>query len=467
MKKEEYPTEVLDVKIDYVDPKGRGVVRYRHAPDRGNLGKQLLLFIANVVQGDVVRVTVDNAKGRHIARVDYDELLEAGPTRDLSIPTHKAVSGGTPLQYMKYDAQLEFKSDLVREYLEKEGFDTSLINPIIGMEEPSRYRNKMELSFGQDGELGMHQQGNYRKVIDLEDSIIAPKIMIDVKHIVSQWQKDHGFTGYDKDAHTGLLRNLMMRTSFETGELMVVVYATEKPDEHKEAVQDLTERLSQAFPNLASLVWIEYTNISGRIQSEESFTLYGRDYIYDELVGYRYRIWHDTFFQPNPVQAEKMVELALEMADVQEDMRVLDLFCGVGTFSLPFAKRSKELAGIEIVETSIESAKRNAKDNGLENTYFLASDARRGMKELPETWGQPDLLLLDPPRSGAGGKVMRSIGRLGTDKVVYVSCNPKTLAEDLVWLKDYGYELKVVQPIDQFPHTPHVETVCLLSRKDK
>lgn len=162
-----------------------------------------------------------------------------------------------------------------------------------------------------------------------------------------------------------------------------------------------------------------------------------------------------------------MVDYALEMADVNDDMRVLDLFCGVGTFSLPFASRSKELAGIEIVETSIESAKRNAKDNGLDNTFFMASDARRGMKELPEIWGQPDLLLLDPPRSGAGGKVMRSIGRLGTDKVVYVSCNPKCLAEDLVWLRDFGYELKTVQPIDQFPHTPHVETVVLLTRTTK
>ncbi|MGO4942844.1 23S rRNA (uracil(1939)-C(5))-methyltransferase RlmD [Ruoffia tabacinasalis] len=464
MRKGDYPTEVLDVEIDYVDSKGRGFVHYTHAPDRGSNGKTLKIITSNVVPGDVVRVTVDNAKGRYKAVVPYDKLLKPGPTRNLDMPTHFDVSGAAPLQYMKYPDQLEFKANIVKESLEQAGFNTSLIQPIIGMDEPNRYRNKMELSFGPTGELGMHQQGNYRKVIDLNDSIIAPKVMIEVKHIVSQWQKDNDFKGYDKDAHTGLLRNLMMRTSFETGELMVVVYATEKPEAHPEAVKDLTDRLSEAFPSLASLVWIEYTNISGRIQSEESFTLYGRDYIYDELGGYRYRIWHDTFFQPNPVQAEKMVDYALEMADVNDDMRVLDLFCGVGTFSLPFAKRSKELAGIEIVETSIESAKRNAKDNGLDNTFFMASDARRGMKELPEIWGQPDLLLLDPPRSGAGGKVMRSIGRLGTDKVIYVSCNPKSLAEDLVWLRDFGYELKTVQPIDQFPHTPHVETIVLMQK---
>ena len=145
---------------------------------------------------------------------------------------------------------------------------------------------------------------------------------------------------------------------------------------------------------------------------------------------------------------------------------MIDLFCGVGTFSLPFAERVKSLAGIEIVETSIESAKRNANDNGINNTYFLAKDARRGMDEILKTWGVPDLLMLDPPRSGAGGKVMRRIGRLGTDRVVYVSCNPESFAEDISWLSAYGYELEKVQPVDLFPHTVHVELVSLL-RKTK
>ena len=143
---------------------------------------------------------------------------------------------------------------------------------------------------------------------------------------------------------------------------------------------------------------------------------------------------------------------------------MIDLFCGVGTFSLPFATRVKRLAGIEIVETSIESAKQNAEDNDVTNTYFLAKDARRGIDEVLENWGRPDVIMLDPPRSGAGGKVMRRIGRLQTDRVVYVSCNPETFAKDITWLRDFGYELKIVQPVDLFPHTVHVEVVALLSR---
>lgn len=464
MKKQDYPTLVMDAIIERVDRKGRGVINYVHPPKEGSNGKKLTVFVRNTVPGDKVRITVENAKGRRKADVDFDELLEPGPSRNLDVPINRAISGGVPLQSMKYEDQLAYKSEAVKQHLAKQEFDPSVVRPIIGMDEPVRYRNKMELTFGPNGELGMHQQGNYRKIIDLEDSILAPKVMVDVKHEVSKWQKDHQLPGYEKDSHAGLLRHLMMRKSFETDELMVVIFATEGPDTVQKAVEDLVDRLANKFENLKSLLWIEFAGIVDRIQTDASHLLYGRDYINDTLGGFHYRIFQDTFFQANPPQAQKMVDIALEMADVQSDMKTLDLFCGVGTFSLPFAEKSKALAGIEIVESSINSAKRNAVDNNISNTYFLASDARRGLVEIQEKWGQPDLLLLDPPRSGAGGKVMRGIGRLSTDKIVYVSCNPESFAEDIVWLKDYGYELKIVQPVDQFPHTTHVEIVALLEK---
>ncbi len=464
MAKKRYPTETLEVTIEFINPNGYGYARYIHPPDRGSNGKHLNINVTNVVPGDVVRVTVENAKGRSKAVVEYDELLKAGPTRNLDVPIHEAISGGTPLQYMLYDAQLEYKSNMVKDYLKESGFDPALVQPIIGMENPERYRNKMELTFGATGELGMHQQGNFRNVIDLEDSILAPKVMVEIKHVLGQWQKDYNFPGYDKDEKSGLLRNLLLRTSFVTKEIMVVVYATKAPSELQAAVDDLVERLTSKFENLVSLQWVEHKEAVERIQADETYILHGRDYINDELNGFKYRIWPDTFFHANPVQAEKLVELALEMANVNSDMKVLDLFCGVGTFSLPLARNSKELAGIEIVENSIISARRNAKDNGLDNTFFMTSDARTGLKELRDVWGQPDMLLLDPPRSGAGGKVMRSIGRYGTDKIVYVSCAPKSLAEDLVWLREFGYELVTVQPVDQFPHTTHVECVVLMEK---
>lgn len=445
--------------------KGYGFARYIHEPVNGSNGKHLKLMIKNVVPGDRVRVSVPNARGRNKAVLHYDELLEASPDRDMTIPPTQGAAGGAPLQFMKYEKQLAYKEQLVKQYLAEQGFDEGLVQPIIGMQEPKRYRNKMELSFGRGGEIGMHEQGDPMKVIDLEDSILAPEIMIEVKHLVASWQKEWGLPGYNKETVSGLLRNLVMRYAFATGELMIVIYATQAAAEHQEAADDLVERLKNKFAPLKSLQWIKYASINERVAAEETEILYGRDFIYDELNGNRFRIWPDTFFQVNPVQAEVLVNTALAVAEVTPEMQVIDLFCGIGTFSLPFAQRAKRLAGIEIVEKSIESAKRNANDNHIDNTYFIASDARKGLLKLKDEWGTPDLLILDPPRSGAGGKMMRAIGRLAPERVLYVSCSAKSLALDLVWLRDFGYEVKTVQPVDQFPSTVHVETVVMLSHK--
>lgn len=465
MKKDKFPTEKLEVRVSRLNEKGIGEADYYHPPKKaGQEGKKLSLYLPHTYPGDLVEVTVPNAKGRKRAQLNYDRILEAGPSRIGQADPKLPRSGGSPLEYMDYSAQLAWKQALVEGYIEDQGFDPGLVRPILGMDHPFQYRNKMDLTFGSDGSLGMHQQGNFRKVVDLKESAIAPQIFVDIAELIRNWQADHGLKGYDKGSRQGLLRHLLLRKSFATGEIMVALYATEAADAYPQPSGDLVKRLEAGVEGLVSLSWQENQDIADSVQSQAGQVLLGRDYIYDELYGFRYRIWPDTFFQPNPIQAEKMVQTALDLAEVTEDMRVLDLFCGVGTFSLPFAAQAKELAGIEIVESSIESAKRNAKDNGLDNTYFIARDARKGMTELEETWGRPDLVLLDPPRSGAGGKVMRRIGRLQTEKVVYVSCNPKTLAEDLVWLRNFGYSLKVVQPIDQFPHTPHTEAIVLMSK---
>ena len=464
MKRFDYPTEILEVKINHLNDKGHGVARYRHAPDRGSMGKALTLTIPNTVPGDLVRVKVPNAKGRRAAHLNSYELLKASPNRDLTNPLKESIAGGTPLQYMKYSAQLEVKENIVKDNLKKENFDTSLVHPIIGLKNPNHYRNKMEFTFGPNGELGMHEQGNFKNIIDLDDSIIAPVVMIAIKKAVQEWQKEHNFKGYNKETKEGLLRQLVVRESAATGEIMVALFATESASHFKNAAENLVKDLSEKFENLKSLLWITSTDISDQPSLEEKELLFGKEYIMEELNGFEYEIYLETFFQANSGQAAIMVETALNMAEVHPEMRVVELFCGIGTFSLPFAKQVKELIGIEYVEQSIHSAKENAKKAGLDNTNFFASDARKGLEKLKETWETPDLLLINPPRGGAGGKLMRSIGRYGSDKIVYVSCNPKTLADDLKWLRDFGYELKSVQPIDQFGHTIHVESVVLLTK---
>ncbi|WP_430340955.1 23S rRNA (uracil(1939)-C(5))-methyltransferase RlmD [Rossellomorea vietnamensis] len=447
--------------IEELDQKGSGQAVIWRENELGN-PKKLKLTIPQTLLGEKVKVTVDQPERRR-RKVMADEILEPNPERISPPCPHFDRCGGCVWQHWDYEGQLKHKTDHVKEALKEQGFDPALVRNTMGMDNPWRYRNKMEFTFSPEGALGLHEQGNFRKIISLETCLIASEEMVEATMEVADWVKDHHLQGYDKDKHEGLLRHLMVRQSFATGELMLALFATEAPDSHPEAVRDLVKRVGEKFPHVKSLLWLENTAWADRTQAEEIHLLDGRDFIYDEMDGYRFRLWFDTFFQTNPTQAQKLVDLAIEMSQPKETEKMIDLFCGVGTFSLPFASRVGELAGIEIVESSIESAKRNADDNGISNTTFLAKDARKGIDQMLETFGHPQLLMLDPPRSGAGGKVMRRIGRAKPERVVYVSCNPDTFATDIKELEPFGYTLDAVQPVDLFPHTVHVECVATLT----
>lgn len=458
--------ETLVTEIRQLDAKGSGQAVVWRENELGN-PKKLRLTIPQTLPGEKVRVIVDQPEKRR-RKALAEEIIEAHQERVAPQCMHFELCGGCVWQHWDYTGQLKQKTAHVKQAIEAQGFDPTLVQDTIGMEDPWRYRNKMEFTFAKDGSLGLHEAGNFRKIISLETCLIAGKEMVEAAMEVANWTKEYQLKGYDKDTHEGLLRHLMVRQSFANGEMMLALFATESPTGHLEsAVNDLIQRVGEKFPQVKSLLWLENTDWADRTQSEKTHVLAGRDFIYDEMAGYRYRLWFDTFFQTNPTQAQKLVELALEMGQPKKSEKMIDLFCGVGTFSLPFASQVEKLAGIEIVETSIESAKRNAQDNGISNTYFLAKDARKGIDEVLESFGHPELLMLDPPRSGAGGKVMRRIGRSKPERIVYVSCNPDTFATDISELVPFGYTLKMVQPVDLFPHTVHVECVALLVRNEE
>src|SRR5690625_2394242 len=455
-------TEFFTVNIDELDERGLGRSVIWRENELGNKRK-LSLTIPNSLPGEKVRVAVERPDRRRW-RTRPGEIIEAHADRVTPRCPHFSICGGCVWQHWDYAAQTKEKTNRVKQYLAKEGFAPDVVQETIGMDEPWFYRNKMELTFAVDGSLGFHEQGNFRKIVPIETCYLMSDDMKRIALEIGRWAKEYQLPGYNKMKHEGLLRHVMVRQSFATGELMIAIFATEGPNDIP-GLSELRETIAKRFPFVKSFLWMENRNIADRAQAEDVHLLAGRDFIYDELMGFRFRLWYDTFFQTNPTQAEKLVELALEMAEADESETMIDLFCGVGTFSLPFAKQVKELIGIEIVETSIESAKRNASDNGISNTHFIARDARRGMDEVVEQFGTPDVLLLDPPRSGAGGKVMRKIGRTKANRIVYVSCNPETFAKDIKQLEPFGYRLEKVQPIDLFPQTYHVECVTLLIRE--
>lgn len=446
-------------KIDGFDNRGSGKASIRRENKHGKVKKEKV-SIPYTLPGEEVKATLVPPYRKKIARVE--ELIYQDPNRVKAECPHFGKCGGCTWQHISYEGQLRYKTLFVKALIKAQGFDESLVADTIPAESEWGYRNKMEFTFGPDGSLGLHELNHYNKIIPLETCLIASDPMVEVTMEVARWAKRHELPGYNKESHEGLLRHLLVRHSRSTDEMMVVIFATEAAIPE---VEELIEIFAEKYPQVKCFQWIINRQLSDSVQADEIELLLGRDFIYDTLAGFRYRLWFDTFFQTNPVQAEKLVELALEMAEPKKDEKMIDLFCGVGTFSLPFAEKVEELAGIEIVDTSIQSARRNAKDNGIDNTKFYTSDARRGLAKVIEEFGVPNLFLLDPPRSGAGGKVMRRIARANPDRIVYVSCNPQSFATDITELVPFGYELQRVQPVDLFPQTNHVELVALLTKE--
>ena len=444
-----------------------------------------VVFVDGGLPGDVVRAHVTKAK-RDYAYARAVELLEAGPDRVPERCDHAGAGcPGSPWQALRYERQLEHKQRQVDEALTRLGRLAGYqLEPIVAAASVWRYRNKLEYSFGSKPAtnpvgglpphpatappvglatgglvLGFHPRGRWEQVLDANDCLLGSERNNAVRNLVRDWCASEGLTPFDRRGRTGFLRNLVLREGRRSGDLQLRLVTGEGHFRAEELAVEVRER----FPE-ASLLWTRTSALAEVSREGETVIVAGVGELEEELCGLRFRISPDAFFQTNTDMAERLYGLAGDYASLEGRERVFDLYCGIGTLSLVIALRAGEVWAVDLSEEAIADAIENARRNEIENARFFAGDARSAIRPLAERAHRPDVVVLDPPRAGLSKKVVRRVLELRPGRIVYVSCNPTTLAPNARQLVDGGYRLVKVRAVDMFPHTPHIECVALLER---
>jgi 23S rRNA (uracil1939-C5)-methyltransferase len=431
--------ELLEVEIDSLAFGGRGVAR----------AGGLVVFVAGALPGDLVRAEVTKPKKR-FAEARTVELLRAGADR---VPDRCVHGGepcpGAPWQGLPYERQLACKTEQVDDALRRigglDGFELEEIVPAL---EQWRYRNKLEYSFGErDDEpiLGFHARGRWDLVVDVEDCHLGSEAGNAARNEVREWARLEAVPAFDPRERRGVLRNLVVREGRRGGQIQTRLVTSRA-------------RFPRPPVDLHTIV----DDDSGG--SEGPTGVLGEERLREELCGLRLEMSHSAFFQTNTEMAERLYAVAAELAGLSGRERVFDLYCGIGSIGLTMAGQAGEVWGLEIVPEAIEDAERNAERNGIGNARFLAASARTGVRPLLEQAGKPDVVVIDPPRAGLSQKIVRRVLECEAKRIVYVSCNPTTLAPNAAQLTEAGYTLRRVRPVDMFPQTPHIECIALFER---
>jgi 23S rRNA (uracil1939-C5)-methyltransferase len=431
--------ELLTLDVESLAYGGKGIARRNG----------YVVFVSGALPGDRVTAEVTRAK-KGYAEASTKEIVRESPDR---VPPRCDHGGepcpGAPWQGLAYEEQLRHKQTQVEDALVRlgglEGFELEPIEPAV---EQWRYRNKLEYSFGErDGELvlGFHARGRWDLIVDADDCQLASERNNERRNELRDWARAAALPAYDRRAHRGVFRNLVIREGRRTGQLQsrLVTSAAEIP----RPPVDL------------------HTIVEGESGGTDGPTgAIGAEYLEEDLCGLHFRISHRAFFQTNTEMAERLYGFAADLAGLTGSERVFDLFCGIGTLGLSMAREAGELWGIEIVPDAIVDAEENARINGIENARFRAGDARKEIRPLIEEAGVPDVVVVDPPRAGLSQKIVRRLIECEAPRIVYVSCNPTTLAPNAAQLAEAGYRLRRVKPVDMFPQTPHIECVALLEK---
>jgi len=435
----------LELVIDSLAFGGAGVARL----------DGYVVFVSDAMPGDRVRAVVGKSK-RAYAEARAVEILEPGPERIGPVADHP----GAPWQVLPYARQLEVKQAQVDDALRRIGrLDGFTLEPIVPAVQQWRYRNKLEYSFGTDAEgrlvCGFHAPGRWDEIVEITDCLLASEPANAAREEVVAWCRAEGLSAYDRRTADGFLRNLVVREGRRTGQLQVRLVTAEGTLD--------TDGLVDAV-STPNLLWTRLSSVGETTQGGETDQLAGRRYLDEELLGMHLRISPQAFFQTNTEMAEQLYGLARDYAGLSGYERVYDLYCGIGTIGLTLSPRAATLWGLEIVEEAVADAIANARLNEIDNAKFFAGDVRLVLRDLVAEAGSPDVLVVDPPRAGLSQKIVRRIVEASPKRIVYVSCNPTTLAPNAAQLVEAGYRLGRVCPVDMFPQTPHIECVAVLDR---
>lgn len=462
--------ELVKVKIEDIGVGGEGIGKV----------DGYTLFIKDAIIGDVVEAKVMKAKKNY----GYARLMNVlTPSEDrveeVVCPMARKC-GGCQIQEMKYPAQLAFKESKVRGNLERIGevpgeLLDQIMHPVVGMDEegmqPFRYRNKAQFPIGTDKDgrvtAGFYA-GRTHSIIGNTDCVLGVEVNEEILNCILDFMEEFEIPAYDEVKHKGLVRHVLLRYGFKTDEIMVCLVINGKTIPH---CHDLVGRLRQ-IPGMTSITLSSNTAKTNVIMGDTIRLLWGQEFITDYIGEIKYQISPLSFYQVNPVQTEKLYGLALDYAGLTGNETVWDLYCGIGTISLFLAKKAKQVYGVEIIPQAIDDARNNAKINDITNAEFYVGKAEEVLPEYYKEYekthngekAHADVIVVDPPRKGCEESLLQTIVDMQPEKVVYVSCDSATLARDVKFLRANGYELKDATPVDQFPHTVHVETVVLLSK---
>lgn len=447
-KNQEYNVTIADLSYQ-----GLGVAKIDNFP----------IFIENALPGEEIKVQITKVK-HSFAFGRATSFITTSPDRVQLVDKAYTQTGIATLQHLTYSAQLKFKQHQVAVDFQKLGLDDVEVNPTIGMDDPTHYRNKAQVPVRLIN--GRLETGFYRKhshdLIPIEDFYIQDQKIDEAILVVRDLLRTFHVAPYNEEHHKGVVRNIMVRRGYYSHEMMIVLVTRAKKIPHTD---EIVAGILAKLPEVKSIIQNVNSAKTNALMGPVNNVLAGSNVITDTLLGLKFAISATSFYQINPVQTEKLYQLAIDKADLQKDDVVVDAYCGIGTISLAVAQHVKKVYGVEIVDQAVEDAKHNAKINNIRNVSFVAAKAEEQMSKWQSDGLKPDVVFVDPPRKGLDSTLIDSVAEMNPKKVVYVSCNPATLARDVQLFEGKGYHVnQPVQPVDQFPQTIHVESVTVLER---